>query len=57
MPVKYSVNLTLEKHSHLVNLTRRGKILVRAIERAQILLLADQEYQDGAIASITRMVH
>jgi transposase len=52
MPVKYSVNLTPEEHSHLVDLTKKGKTSARVLKRAQILLLADQGYQDEAIASM-----
>jgi transposase len=51
MPVKYSVNLTPEEHSHLVDLTKKGKTSARVLKRAQILLLAAQGYQDEAIAS------
>ena len=49
MPVKYSVNLTPEEHSHLVDLTKKGKTSTRVLKRAQILLLADQGYQDEAM--------
>jgi transposase len=52
MPVKYRVNLTSEEHSHLVDLTNKGKTSARVLKRAQILLLADQGYQDETIASI-----
>lgn len=43
MAVKYSVNLTQEEHSHLLDLTigRQGKTSLRVLKQAQILLLAD----------------
>jgi transposase len=52
MPVKYTVNLTQEEHQQLIDLTKKGKTSARVVKRAQILLLADQGYQDEAIASI-----
>lgn len=52
MPVKYTVNLTPEEHQKLVDLTKKGKNSARVLKRAQILLLADQGYQDEAIASM-----
>ena len=52
MPVKYTVNLTPEEHQQLVDLTTKGKNSARVLKRAQILLLADQGYQDEAIAAI-----
>ena len=52
MPVKYTVNLTQEEHQQLVDLTKKGKTSARVVKRAQILLLADQGYQDETIASM-----
>jgi len=52
MLVKYSVNLTPEEHSHLVDLTTKGKTSARVLKRAQILLLADRGDRDEAIASM-----
>lgn len=52
MPVKYAVNLTQEEHQQLIDLTKKGKTSVRVVKRAQILLLADQSYQDETIASM-----
>lgn len=50
MAVKYIVNLTQSEHQHLVDLTKKGKNSARVLKRAQILLLADQGYQDEQIA-------
>lgn len=52
MPVKYSINLTPEEHGQLLDLTKKGKTSARVLKRAQMLLLADQGYQDEAIASM-----
>lgn len=52
MPVKYSVNLTQEEHRQLLDLTKKGKTSARVLKRAQILLLADEGYQDEAIAEM-----
>ena len=52
MAVKYIVNLTQSEHQHLVDLTKKGKNSARVLTRAQILLLADQGYQDEQIASM-----
>ncbi len=52
MSAKYTVNLTQEEHRQLVDLLKKGKNSARVLKRSQILLLADQGYQDGAIASM-----
>ena len=52
MPVKYTVNLTPEEHRQLIDLTKKGKTSARVVKRAQVLLLADQGYQDETIASM-----
>lgn len=52
MPVKYTVNLTPEEHQQLIDLTNKGKNSARVLKRTQILLLADQGYQDETIASM-----
>ncbi|OKH26416.1 IS630 family transposase [Chroogloeocystis siderophila 5.2 s.c.1] len=52
MAIKYTVNLTQEEHQQLVDLTKKGKNSARVLKRAQILLLADQGYQDEVIASM-----
>lgn len=52
MPTKYAVELTQEERYQLLNLTKKGKNFLRVCKRSQILLLADQGYQDQAIAQI-----
>lgn len=52
MPVKYTINLTQEEHQQLIDLTKKGKNSARVLKRAQMLLLADQGYQDKAIADM-----
>ncbi len=55
MPVKYAVNLTEEERDELLNLTKKGKNSSRVFKRAQILLLAEEGYQDGEIADILKV--
>jgi transposase len=55
MPVKYAVNLTDEERYELLNLTKKGKNSSRVFKRAQILLLAEEGYQDGEIADILKV--
>lgn len=50
MPDKYVVNLTPEEHSELASLTSRGKLSVRKLKRAQILMAADQGGKDETIS-------
>jgi transposase len=50
MADKYVVNLTPEEHFELTGLTRRGKLSVRKLKRAQILMAADKGQQDAVIA-------
>lgn len=52
MPVKYTVNLTQEEHQQLIDVTKKGKTSARVVKRAQVLLLANQGYQDETIASM-----
>lgn len=52
MPIKYAVELTQEERYQLLNLTKKGKNFSRVFKRAQTLLLADQGYQDEAIAQM-----
>ena len=48
MPAKiYRVTLTVEEQEELAALVRKGKGVVRRITRARILLLADEEREDG----------
>jgi len=48
MPAKiYRVTLTVEEREELAALVRKGKGVVRRITRARILLLADEEREDG----------
>jgi len=47
MPVKkYIVTLTTEERQELLALTRAGKLSVRKMKRAQILLKADENWKD-----------
>ncbi len=55
MPVKYAVNLTEEERDQLINLTKKGKNSSRVFKRAQILLLAEEKYQDVEIADILKV--
>jgi transposase len=52
MSAKYIVNLTQEEKDKLLNLTKKGKNSARVFKRAQILLLANEGYQDQAIADM-----
>jgi 16S rRNA U516 pseudouridylate synthase RsuA-like enzyme len=52
MPVKYTVNLSESENRQLQQITSKGKIAVRKLKRAQILLLADEGYPDEKIAMI-----
>lgn len=50
MPAKkYHVNLEAEERSTLLEMTRKGKLSVRKMKRAQILLKADEGWKDGDI--------
>jgi transposase len=44
---KYPVRLTSEERSALNRQTTQGRIQVRALKRAQILLLADENHENG----------
>lgn len=55
MAVKYTVNLTEEERDQLINLTKKGKNSSRVFKRAQILLLAEEDYQDVEIADILKV--
>lgn len=44
---KYSVKLTKEERSELAGLTIAGKIGVRKLNRVKILLLADENHENG----------
>jgi transposase len=51
MNIRYRVTLTTDERLQLETLIQRGKVAVRKIKRAQILLAADQGSTDEAIAS------
>lgn len=55
MLVKYAVKLTEEERDELLNLTKKGKNSSRVFKRSQILLLADEGYQDKEIADILKV--
>ena len=50
MTIAHRVRLTEEERTHLIGVTRRGDTNARRITRARILLLADRETTDRAIA-------
>ena len=51
MPKKiYIVDLTKEERTHLLNFIKSGKHSARKLNRARILLLADEDKADGEIA-------
>jgi transposase len=52
MSAKYTVKLTTEEQDKLLDLTKKGKNSARVFKRAQILLLANEGYQDEAIADM-----
>jgi len=50
MPKKlYHINLNEEEHQTLLEMTRKGKIKVRQMKRAMILLKANEGYPDSQI--------
>jgi transposase len=51
MPKKYVVDLSAEERAELQGLLNKGKLAVRKLKRAQILLLADEDRSDEAIAA------
>lgn len=55
MPDRYIVTLTPEEQSELMKLTSQGKLAVRKMKRAQILLAADNGQKDEAIAEILQV--
>ena len=55
MSVKYIVDLTEEERDQLLNLTKKSKNSSRVFKRAQILLLAEENYQDVEIADILKV--
>ena len=50
MNIRYRVTLTSDERARLGDLVRGGKVAVRKIKRAQILLAADAKSTDEAIA-------
>jgi transposase len=51
MNIRYRVTLTTDERLQLETMIQRGKVAVRKIKRAQVLLAADQGSTDEAIAS------
>jgi transposase len=52
MSVKYTVNLSESEIRHLQAMTCKGKIAVRKLKRAPILLLAQEGHPDAKIAQM-----
>ena len=50
MNIRYRVTLTPEERSHLTAMIQKGKVSVRKVKRAQILLAADEGATDETIA-------
>ena len=55
MPAKYTVNLSELEIKQLKTITSKGKIAVRKLKRAQILLLADEGYSDEKMAMMLKV--
>ena len=55
MPAKYTVNLSESEIGQLQEITSKGKIAVRKLKRAQILLLADEGQSDTKIAQMLKV--
>lgn len=55
MPAKYTVNLSELEIKQLQAITSKGKIAVRKLKRAQILLLADEGHSDEKIAMMLKV--
>lgn len=55
MPAKYRVNLSELEIKQLQAITSKGKIAVRKLKRAQILLLADEGHSDEKIAMMLKV--
>ena len=51
MAKKYVVELTDDERQQLLALLKRGKVAARRVQRAQILLQADEGANDGTIAA------
>jgi transposase len=52
MAAKYIVNLTVQEHQHLLELTNQSNLSGRRFKRAHILLLADEGHSDEMIAQM-----
>jgi transposase len=52
---KYEVSLNQEEKEYLVKLTHKGKESARKINRARVLLLADERKKDKEIMEIVRV--
>lgn len=52
MSAKYTVNLSESEIRHLQAITSKGKIAVRKLKRAQILILAQERHPDAKIAQM-----
>lgn len=55
MSTKYIVSLSDSEISQLQEITSKGKMAVRKLKRAQILLLADEGYSDEEIAMMLKV--
>lgn len=55
MAKKYVVDLSEEERDSLRQLVRRGRARVRRVNRARILLLADKDHTDEAIAEALQL--
>ena len=55
MSIKYIVNLSDQEREYLYQVTSKGKTTGRIVKRAQILLLADEEYPDKTIATMLKV--
>mgnify|MGYP001551364555 CR=1 FL=1 len=55
MATKYIVNLSDEEREYLYQITSKGKTTGRIVKRAQILLLADEDYPDETITTVLKV--
>jgi transposase len=55
MPKKYIVTLTAEEQAALTALTRKGKVAVRRLARANILRMAHEKFTDQEIATALKV--
>ena len=55
MSTKYTVSLSESEVSQLQEITSKGKMAVRKLKRAPILLLASEGYSDVEIATMLKV--